>query len=108
MKTDFGVERYLLTIPSDPPDPGVEPKDTLIWGTHYDVTMEDGYIVETDKLIRALGLNFHVGSALKYIVRSAPSQGKPGESRDRDLRKAVNMLHREITGYWSTFGKPSK
>ena len=99
MKTDFGVTCFGLAAPV--PDP-------MPWGAHYDIVMDDGYVIETDRLIRALGLNFHMGSVLKYIVRSAPSQGKPGESRERDEKKALNMLHRELTGDWSQFGKPRK
>ncbi len=90
-------ETYVSGTP--PPDP--------VTGCHYDfeVILPDGSLgtVECDQLIAALELPFRVASAFKYLIRSA--HGKPGEPRERDLKKAINMLYREVTGRWSEFGK---
>ncbi len=48
---------------------------------------------EAIKIIEALGLNFHTGNALKYLVRAGK---KPGVSAAEDLRKAIWYLNREI------------
>jgi len=76
-----------------------------VHGLHYDIEL-DGRTVSCDSIIAALGLNFRIGSAMKYLFRSA--RGKPGEPRERDLAKALNMIHRELTGNWSEFGKVTK
>lgn len=47
--------------------------------------------LETIDVIEAFELNFHLGNAVKYILRA----GKKG-NRTEDLRKAVWYLQREI------------
>ena len=44
-------------------------------------------------VIQAFGLNFALGSAMKYIVRAGR---KPTESRVNDLKKAKAFIEREI------------
>lgn len=48
---------------------------------------------ETIKVIEAWGLNFNLGTAVKYIPRAGK---KPGEDYLTDLRKAVWYIQREI------------
>jgi len=44
-------------------------------------------------VIEAFNLNFSLGSAIKYILRSGR---KPGEASSEDLRKAIWYLQREL------------
>ena len=59
-------------------------------------------IYEPGKVIRAWGLSFHLGNALKYIYR-APYKGHDVE----DLKKAITYLQDEVNylegnpGCWS-------
>lgn len=48
---------------------------------------------EAIKVIRAHGLNFALGSAIKYILRHGK---KPSESAVDDLRKAIWYIQNEI------------
>ena len=52
---------------------------------------------EAIKVIEAWGLNFNLGNALKYIARAG---NKDGESREKDLTKAISYLTREKEGRW--------
>lgn len=54
--------------------------------THYD----RGFIQPWD-FIRDKGLNYHLGNAIKYIVRA----GYKGSKAD-DLRKAIHYLENEL------------
>ena len=45
-------------------------------------------------VIEGWGLDYHLGSALKYIARAGNKEGNP---RDQDLRKAVWFLQRYIS-----------
>ena len=47
--------------------------------------------IESIQVIEAFDLGFHLGNAIKYILRA----GKKGE-RNEDLKKAVWYLQREI------------
>lgn len=47
--------------------------------------------IEPIEAIEAWGLDFHLGSALKYIVRAGH---KTGETREKDLTKALWYLRR--------------
>jgi hypothetical protein len=51
--------------------------------------------IEPIDVIEAWGLGFHMGSVIKYIARW-DEKGSPVEDRV----KALNYLHREITGEW--------
>lgn len=57
---------------------------------HYDVTI-DGRQYRAVDLIEAMDLDWHTGSALKYIVRAG---AKPGAEASTDLRKAAWYLNR--------------
>jgi len=48
---------------------------------------------EPIKIIEALGLGFHTGNALKYLLRAGR---KPGQEYRRDLEKAIWYLNREL------------
>lgn len=49
--------------------------------------------MEAIEVIEAFNLNFSLGSAIKYILRSGR---KPGEASSEDLRKAIWYLQREL------------
>jgi hypothetical protein len=49
--------------------------------------------IEAIDVIEAFGLNFSLGSAVKYILRAGK---KPTETASEDLRKAVWYIQREI------------
>ena len=59
---------------------------------HY---QRDG--IEPIDVIEAWGLDFRLANAIKYIARAGR---KPGESRDADLEKAANYIHRARFGRW--------
>lgn len=59
---------------------------------HY---QRDG--IEPIDVIEAWGLDFRLANAIKYIARAGR---KPGESRDADLKKAADYLHRARFGRW--------
>lgn len=56
--------------------------------SHY----KHGNIVPWD-FIRDQGLNFHMGSAVKYIARAGK---KAGASKVSDLKKAIHCLQDEL------------
>jgi hypothetical protein len=62
-------------------------------GGHSDYYCQGG--IEAMDVIEAFGLNFALGSAIKYILRF----GKKGNNEDsiRDLEKARAYIDREIT-----------
>ena len=47
--------------------------------------------METWDFIRAQGLNYHLGCALKYIVRAGHK-----DSKEQDLKKAIHYLENEL------------
>ena len=49
--------------------------------------------LEAIEVIEEFNLNFSLGSAVKYILRSGK---KPGESSSEDLEKAIWYLRREL------------
>jgi hypothetical protein len=51
------------------------------------------YAVEVADAIEAWGLNWHTGSAVKYLARAGR---KPGNSEAQDLRKAIWYLERRL------------
>lgn len=53
--------------------------------------------IEPIDVIEAWGLDFRLANAIKYIARAGR---KPGESRDADLEKAANYIHRARFGRW--------
>jgi hypothetical protein len=53
---------------------------------HYRIALRDGYSLDVIDVIDALGLNFHLGNALKCLVRAGR---KPGVDAATDLRKAA-------------------
>lgn len=59
---------------------------------HY---QRDG--IEPIDVIEAWSLDFRLANAVKYISRAGR---KPGQTRDDDLRKAIDYLHRALTGRW--------
>ena len=69
--------------------------DEINHPAHY---ISDGGLESID-VIEAFGLGFHLGNAVKYILR-AGKKVREGESPEqaaaRDLRKAVWYLNREI------------
>jgi hypothetical protein len=50
--------------------------------------------LEAIEVIEEFNLNFSLGSAVKYILRSGK---KPGESSSEDLKKAIWYLQRELS-----------
>ena len=65
-------------------------------GTYEKVNNPDHYQssrLEAIEVIEAFNLNFSLGSAIKYILRSGK---KPGEAADEDLKKAIWYLQREV------------
>jgi hypothetical protein len=50
--------------------------------------------LEAIEVIEEFNLNFSLGSAVKYILRSGK---KPGESSEEDLQKAIWYLQRELS-----------
>ncbi len=48
---------------------------------------------EVGDFIRQQQLNFHLGNAVKYICRCGK---KPGESRTKELTKAIHYLQNEL------------
>lgn len=48
-------------------------------------------------VIEGWSLGFNLGNVIKYISRAGR---KPGEDREKDLRKALAYLHREVEGEW--------
>ena len=50
--------------------------------------------LEAIEVIEAFNLNFSLGSAVKYILRSGK---KPGETSQEDLKKAIWYLQRELS-----------
>jgi hypothetical protein len=50
--------------------------------------------LEAIEVIEAFNLNFSLGSAIKYILRSGK---KPGETPQEDLKKAIWYLQRELS-----------
>jgi len=61
-----------------------------IGGDHYRVTK-----IEVMDIIDEFNLDFKLGNAIKYILR-AEFKG----SRDQDLFKALNYIHKELYGTW--------
>ena len=53
--------------------------------------------IEPIDVIEAWALDFRLANAIKYIARAGR---KPGQSRDDDLRKAADYLHRARFGRW--------
>ncbi len=53
--------------------------------------------VEPIDAIEAWGLGFNLGNCIKYISRAGKKEGEPS---DKDLKKALNYLHREVYGKW--------
>jgi hypothetical protein len=49
--------------------------------------------IEAIDVIEAFDLNFHLGNAVKYILRSGKKKTSPGPE---DLRKAIWYINREI------------
>jgi hypothetical protein len=47
--------------------------------------------METWDFIRDQGLNYHLGCALKYIVRAGHK-----DSKEQDLKKAIHYLENEL------------
>lgn len=47
--------------------------------------------METWDFIRDQGLNYHLGCALKYIVRAGHK-----DSKEQDLKKAIHYLQNEL------------
>ena len=47
--------------------------------------------METWDFIRDQGLNYHLGCALKYIVRA-----RHKDSKEQDLKKAIHYLQNEL------------
>jgi hypothetical protein len=64
--------------------------ETVNHPPHYSFVL-DGSQYEAIDLIEALGLDFHIGNALKYIIRAG---SKPGEGTAQELRKAAWYLTR--------------
>lgn len=70
--------------------PQEEPREMVVHPDHYGGE-DDPY--EAIKVIRAWGLNFSLGSAVKYVRRA----GKKDTTKHiEDLRKAVFYLEEEI------------
>ena len=59
---------------------------------HPDHYQTEGNLEAID-VIEAYKLNFSIGSAVKYLLRSGK---KPGESAIEDLSKAIWYIQREI------------
>lgn len=57
---------------------------------HYDITAA-GYNFQVIDLIEGMNLGFHLGNALKYLLRAGT---KPGAEASTDLRKAAWYLTR--------------
>lgn len=51
--------------------------------------------IEPIDVIESWGLGFNCGNAIKYMARAGLK-----DDRERDLEKALNYLHRELTGRW--------
>ena len=49
-------------------------------------------LYEPIKIIESLGLDFHVGNALKYILRA----GRKTQDQTSDLKKAIWYLQRKL------------
>ena len=49
--------------------------------------------LEAIEVIEAFNLNFSLGSAVKYILRSGK---KPGEAAEEDIKKSIWYLQREL------------
>jgi len=67
-----------------------DPYEEIERPDHYRIEV-DGAVFDVIDLIRALGLDFSAGNALKYLVRAGR---KPGVDRVSDLRKAAYYLNR--------------
>lgn len=63
---------------------------TAIDPKHYTDTA-----IEPIEVIEAWNLGYNLGNSLKYMARA----GKK-DDRGKDLEKALNYLHREVTGEW--------
>jgi len=61
-------------------------RDNINHPSHYKSSK-----MECIEIIEAFGLNFHLGNAVKYIIRS----GKKGDAKE-DLNKAIWYLQRAI------------
>lgn len=89
------AERWLKQVHRPP---GFDPKlvtpraPTKSNPAHY---QRDG--IEPIELIESCGLDFLLGNVVKYVSRAGQ---KPGESREADLAKASDYLHRARFGRW--------
>lgn len=63
---------------------------------HY-ATPEGFDVIDFNK---AYGLNFNLGNVIKYVARAGK---KDGESKLKDLKKAINYLERELSSMPSNF-----
>lgn len=61
--------------------------------SHYRIVLADGSEIDPIDIIEALGLDFHTGNALKYIVRGGR---KPDGNMIEDYEKARYYLARRI------------
>lgn len=53
--------------------------------------------IEAIDVIEDWDLDFNLGNVVKYISRAGH---KDGNTREQDLYKALNYLHRAATGKW--------
>ncbi|PNX53643.1 MAG: hypothetical protein BV458_03465 [Thermoplasmata archaeon M9B2D] len=63
-------------------------------GGHYKDSIECIKVLE---LLESTGAGFHEIQAVRYIWRAGR---KTGESKEKDLKKALNYLHRKLEGKW--------
>lgn len=68
---------------------GFQEPEVVDHPSHYQT--ESG--LESIDVIEAFQLSFHLGNAIKYILRAGK---KPGQSKHRDLEKALWYIKREI------------
>lgn len=68
---------------------GIKPDDVISHPSHYC----DGREYEPKDVIADWNLNFFLGSAVKYIARAGR---KPGNTKEQDLKKAIQYLQFEI------------
>lgn len=62
---------------------------------HYS---NNGQSIDVREFMRMQGIDsFNIGNALKYLVRAGK---KKGESGNKDLLKALNYIHEELTHEW--------
>lgn len=72
-----------------------DPEDVQsVLGAHYG---GDASAFEPIKIIEHYDLGFNLGNVIKYVLRAGE---KDGETREKDLKKALTYLHREIYGTW--------